>query len=83
MRASCHFIQVEIKRKDALLRLNAGLIRQQGVARSLKLRVTHEEEKTCPPYSAIRGIPKQADDELCALLARLAVIDALDFATAH
>jgi hypothetical protein len=83
MRASCHFIEIEIKRKDALLRLNAGSIKQQGAARSLKLRVTHEPEKTCPPYSAIRGIPKKTDDELSALLARLAVIDAIDFATAR
>jgi hypothetical protein len=81
MRASCHFIRIEIKPKDALLRLNAGLIKQQGLTRSLKLRVTHEEEKECPPYAALRGIPKPPDSQLCLLLASLTVIDAIDFAT--
>lgn len=82
IKAGCHFIRITMKRKDALLRLNAGLIRQQGIARSKKLRVTNEPENECPPYATIHGIPKTPDDELCALLASLALIEAVDFATA-
>ncbi len=79
--ASCHFIHISMKRKDALLRLGAGLIRQQGKARSAKLRVTHEADKQCPPYAAVRGMPKPPDDELCLLLTSLAVVEAIDLAT--
>lgn len=63
-----HFLQLAIKPKDALLRLNAESIKKQGEARSRKLRVTHEPDDGCPPYSAIRGIPRPPDDQLCALL---------------
>jgi hypothetical protein len=81
IKASCHFIHVTIKRKDALLRLNSGLIRQQGTVRSVRLRVTHEPDKECPPYAAVHGMPRPPDDELCALLASLSVIEAIDFET--
>jgi hypothetical protein len=79
MKASCQFIGVTIKRKDALLRMNSGLIKKQGMTRSLKVRVTHEPDRSCPPYAAIRGMPRPPDNELCALLASLSVIDAIDF----
>jgi hypothetical protein len=78
LKASCHFIGLSMKRKDALLRLRAGLIREHGIARSLKLRVLHEPTSECPPYSSIRGLPKPPDDELCSLLATLAVVEAVD-----
>jgi hypothetical protein len=78
MSASCHFIRVSMKRKDALLRLNSGLIKKQGAERSIKLRVTHEPDDECPPYAAIHGLPAPPDDTLCGLLASLSVIDAID-----
>jgi hypothetical protein len=79
--ASYHFIQMKIKRKDALLRQNAALIRKQGDARSKKLRVTHEPDNLCPPYAAIRGLPRPPDDELCTLLATLTLIEAIEVST--
>jgi hypothetical protein len=45
---------MEIKKKDALLRLNAALVKQQGNATTHRLRVTHEPDSECEPYSAIR-----------------------------
>jgi hypothetical protein len=77
LKACCHFIGMEIKRNDALLQLNAGLIREQGRAADRRLRVTHEPETACPPYSAIRGLTLEPDDKLCALLAALSVIAGL------
>ena len=81
MKASCHFLLLEIKPKDALLRLNSGLIKTQGTARGRRLRVLHEPDYKCPPYSAIRGLPLDPDNELCALLAALSVVEALDRAS--
>jgi hypothetical protein len=81
MKASCHFISIAMKRKDALLRMNSGLIKNQGRARSIKLRVVHEPEKDCPPYSAIHRLPRPPDVQLCALLATLSVVEAVDFQT--
>ena len=81
MAAVGHFIGIEIKRKDALLRLNAGAIREQGESRNKKLRVSHEPGADCPPYATIRGLPKDPDDELCELLASLALIEAVEFST--
>jgi hypothetical protein len=81
LKASCHFIGMEIKRKDALLRLNAGLIKKQGAEKSKKLRVLHEPDDECPPYAAIRGLPLNPDNELCALLAALSVVEALERAS--
>jgi hypothetical protein len=63
------------------LRLNAGLIREQGLSTNRRLRVTHEPEDDCPPYAAIRGLTLPPNDELCALLAALSLIEALDRAT--
>jgi hypothetical protein len=79
MAAVGHFIRIEIKKKDALLRLNAGLIRQQGATRSKRLRVSHEPEDVCPPYATIRGLPEDPDDELCTLLATLTLMEAVEF----
>jgi hypothetical protein len=81
LRASCHFIGMEIKPKDALLRLNAGLIRKQGVEKNKRLRVLHEPDRECPPYATIRGLPFDPDNELCALLATLSVVEAIDRAS--
>lgn len=81
MRASCHFIPITMKGKDALLRLNAGKIRAQGIMQSVKLRVTHEPAQDCPPYSAIRGMPQKPDDKLCLLLSSLTIVDAVECAS--
>jgi hypothetical protein len=78
LRACFHFIGMEIKRNDALLQLNAGLIREQGRAADRRLRVTHEPEAACPPYAAIRGLTLEPNDTLCALLAELTVIAGLN-----
>jgi hypothetical protein len=77
-RACYHFIKMEIKRKDVLVRMNAGLIREQGRKRSARLRVNHEPDNDCLAYAVIRGLPEKADDELCALLASLAVVETLE-----
>ena len=77
LKASCHFIGIEIKKKDALLRLNAALVKQQGNATNHRLRVTHQPDRECEAYSAIRGLPKDPHDELCALLASLSVVEAM------
>jgi hypothetical protein len=81
MKACCHFIGMEIKRKDALLRLNSGLIREQGISIGRRLRVTHEPEADCPPYAAIRGLALEPNNKLCALLAELSVVEALERST--
>ncbi len=81
MKACCHFIRMEIKRKDALLQLNTGLIKKQGLSTNRRLRVTHEPANECPPYATIRGLTLTPNDELCALLATLSLIDAIDRST--
>jgi len=77
MKNCCEAISVSLtpKPKDGLVRLNVGLIREQGTKRSRPLRVTHEEEDDSPAYSVIRGIPIVPDDELNLLLATVAVIE--------
>jgi hypothetical protein len=77
-RACYHFIQQEIKRKDALVRMGVGLIKDQGRKRSSSLRVTHEPDKQCLGYAAIHGLSPKTDDALCALLASLAVVQILE-----
>jgi hypothetical protein len=56
--------------------------RQQGNATNHRLRVTHEPDSECEPYSAIRGLPKDPHNELCALLASLSVVEAISRAAA-
>jgi hypothetical protein len=73
--ACCHFIQIEVKPKDVLIRMNAALIREQGKKRSRSLRVTHEPDNDCLAYAAVHGIPVIADDELNGLLKSLAVLE--------
>ena len=81
MKACCHFIRMEIKNKDALLRLSSGLIKKQGLATKQRLRVTHEPNDDCQAYAAIRGLTLAPNDELCALLATVSLIDAFDRST--
>jgi hypothetical protein len=69
MCACFHFIDMEIKRKDALVRLEVGSIKAQGEKRSRSLRVRHEPLPGCLGYAALHGLPVDTDDELCALLA--------------
>lgn len=73
--ACYHFIQLEIKPKDALVRMRTGLIKEQGKKRSRTLRVRHEPFAECKAYSALHGLPVDADEELCALLAAVAVVE--------
>jgi hypothetical protein len=79
---SCHSsiaIGLAPKPKDALVRLNVGLIKDQGEKRSRQLRVTHEpDEPASPAYSVVRGIPVIPDDELNGLLATLAIIEIVE-----
>jgi hypothetical protein len=75
MDVACYqFIQLEMKSKDALIRMRVGLVKEQGAKRSRPLRVRHEPEKSCLAYASLRGLPVQTDDELCALLADLSVV---------
>jgi hypothetical protein len=73
--ACYHFIKMEMKAKDVLIRMNARLVREQGKNRSIPLRVTHEPDKDCLAYAAIHGMPVKADDELNGLLQSLAVLE--------
>jgi hypothetical protein len=82
---SCHSsiaVALTPKPKDALVRLNVGLIKDQGEKRSRQLRVTHEpDEPASPAYSVVRGIPVIPDDELNGLLATLAIIEIVEVRT--
>jgi hypothetical protein len=75
--ASYHFIQLDIKPKDALARMGVGLIKEQGKKRSRSLRVRHEPEELCLAYAALHGLPKfnETDRELCSLLAAVSVAE--------
>jgi hypothetical protein len=83
MKACCDAISVSLtpKPKDGLVRLNVGLVKEQGSKRCRPLRVTHEEEDSSPAYSVIRGIPIAPDDELNLLLATVAVIETVAVGT--
>ncbi len=76
--ACCHFIHIEMKKKDALCRMNIGKIKEQGQKRSKSLRVQHQPDPLSPAYAGLHGLPKASeskDDELLSLLAKLAVVD--------
>jgi hypothetical protein len=79
---SCHSsisVGLTPKPKDGLVRLNVGLVKDQGEKRSRQLRVTHEpDEPISPAYSVIRGIPITPDDELNLLLATLAIVEIVE-----
>ena len=74
--ACFHFIDMDMKKIDALARMRVGLIKEQGKKRSRSLRVKHEPFDECLGYAALHGLPKSTDtdQELCALLARLSVV---------
>jgi hypothetical protein len=55
MCACYHFIDMEIKKKDALVRMQAGSVKAQGHKRSRSLRVRHEPFEECLGYAAIHG----------------------------
>jgi hypothetical protein len=75
-----HFIELEIKKKDALIRQQAGAIREQGRKRSRSLRLMFEPDDACLAYSAVHGLPLAAetDDELCALLANETIVELVE-----
>jgi hypothetical protein len=78
MRACYHFIDMTIKPKDVLLRMEVGAIKAQGNKRSRSLRVRHEPVRECLAYAAMHGLPVETDDELCALLAKEPVEELLE-----
>lgn len=73
--ACYHFIQMTIKPKDALARMGVGLIKEQGSRRSRTLRVRHQPDKDCLAYAELLGLPRDVDDELCALLAAASIVE--------
>jgi hypothetical protein len=75
--ACYHFIDMDIKAKDALARMRVGLVKEQGKKRSRSLRVRHEPFAACLGYAALHGLPKwkDTDDELCKLLASVSVVE--------
>jgi hypothetical protein len=77
------FINMNIKPKDALARMGVGLIKEQGKKRSRSLRVRHEPEDVCLAYAALQGLPKynETDDELCALLAAVSIVQIVPIAS--
>jgi hypothetical protein len=81
MKACCEALPLKANAKDGLMRLNVGLIKEQGKKRDRNLRVTHEPEPSCPAYAAVRGVPEKTDDELAGLLASLAIIETLEVVT--
>lgn len=66
------------KPKDALVRLSALSVREQGKKRKLSLRVTHEAKRRAAAYAAIRGIPIVPDQQLSGLLANFAVVEVIE-----
>jgi hypothetical protein len=74
--ACLHFIDMDVKKKDALARMNVALIKEQGKERSRPLRVVNEPFKECLGYAALRGLPpvQDTDHALCALLAKLSIV---------
>jgi hypothetical protein len=84
MCACCHFIPLEMKKKDALCRMPIGAIKEQGQKRARTLRALHQPEKESPGYAAIHGLPKASDpkdDELLLLLSTLAVSETAEIST--
>jgi hypothetical protein len=84
MCACCHFIPLEMKKKDSLCRMPVGAIKEQGNKRSRNLRVLHQPETDSPGYASIHGLPKASDapdDELLLLLSTLAVIETREIGT--
>jgi hypothetical protein len=73
MCASYHFISLEIKKKDALIRMQAGAVRAQGQRRSRTLRLMHDPDPSCLAYAQLLGLPFDTDDELCGYLANEAI----------
>lgn len=76
--ACCHFIPMEMKKQDALCRMNVAKVREIGTKRSRSLRVLHQAEKESPGYAGVHGLPKASDpidDELLSLLCELAALD--------
>jgi hypothetical protein len=63
----------EVKRKDALAVMNVGKILDAARTRSLRVRVLHEPSAANPAYSAIRGIPRDHQELLEALVAETIV----------
>jgi hypothetical protein len=77
IQACFHFIDMDMKKVDALAKMRVNLIKEQGAKRSRSLRVRHEPFTECLGYSELHGLPKWSDTdrELCSLLARLSVIE--------
>ena len=72
---------LEMRKRDCLARLNAGKIREQGIKVSIQLRVLHEYSVECPAYAGIHGVPKKPNEELCGMLASLALVELVDIST--
>jgi hypothetical protein len=79
--ACCHFMPLELKPKDALVRMGSRAVKEQGKKRSKVLRVMYEPEPACLAYAAIRGLPVEPDDELCALLAAASIVEITELST--
>ncbi len=63
---------------DALLYMNAGLIKQQGKKCQFNVRAVHRGSARSPAYAGINGIPIKSDDKLNSLLAKLAVVETIE-----
>jgi hypothetical protein len=82
--ACCHFIPIEMKKKDALCKMSVGAIREQGQKRGRSLRVFHRPEPDSFGYAALHGLPKATDpqdDELMLLLAVVAILETAEIAS--
>jgi hypothetical protein len=78
MCACCHFIPIEMKKKDALCKMKVGAIKDQGQKRGRSLRIFHRPEKDSFGYAALHGLPRPSevpDDELTLLLATIAILE--------
>jgi hypothetical protein len=77
--ACYQYIRLEIKKKDALVRLHSGHVKSQGKKRSRNLRLVVElDDDDRPPYSSIYGLPVDTDEELCAMLADEPVVEIVE-----
>lgn len=69
--------QRKVADDEAMVRLNVGLMMEQGEATKKRVRVSHAAKKTNPAYSKVIGTgqPGVLYEELAALLAAKAVVE--------
>ena len=69
-------VPFDIKRREALIRVNAQAVRQVGDDMGMKLRVVHDaSNKNTPSKAQVLGLPTEPNEKLGAELASTTVVD--------